>query len=344
MYLPIGRTESEVSSLRHFFEPSFRLQQALLKWVATFRGDVAKGATLFSPKLERSQAERWLHDYSSKIMELTSDVARAERKTVDLLTRPYMRHQPFDAGAPRLPTLDELNALDASYRAQGHTISPPAAALSSSQSSAPASGRPSREGRNPADADAKGTTNQGRSYGSSRSSSEVMAPAMASSIPQFPELSRDGDVGPSLTGRLQEPLAYPLFISSDQLPSLEARAASHLNGMFYSAYLWCLWDLGDPAITISLTHHLVESYVSQGVDSVGGFSRILQQVYTSVNKMMIEQTRGKTQARIVYLVRWMDAIQRRPDSTIMDYLKAESLAWLRCQNGGIQKHSGGTLS
>ena len=81
MYLPIGRTETEASSLRHLFEPTLRLQGSLSKWISTFKGEKAKGATLFSSRFVREQGSRWLETYCKKIMEMTTDAARADPRS-----------------------------------------------------------------------------------------------------------------------------------------------------------------------------------------------------------------------------------------------------------------------
>ena len=115
MFLPIGRTATEASSLRSLFEPNLRLQKSLQEFIASFRAEIVNGATLYSPKLVHEQAVLWIRDYSTKILELTTDAVRADIKSIDIQARPYFRHQDPDPAAPRLPSIRELDEIDAAF-------------------------------------------------------------------------------------------------------------------------------------------------------------------------------------------------------------------------------------
>ena len=60
---------------------------------------------------------------------------------------------------------------------------------------------------------------------------------------------------------------------------------------------------------------------------------MLYDIYRSMKKTLIEQSRGKSESRIVYLLRWFSAVARASNTSILEYLRGESLAWLR-----VEKH------
>src|SRR5690242_21219552 len=88
-------------------------------------------------------------------------------------------------------------------------------------------------------------------------------------------------------------------------------------------------------LPININHHLLDQYVSQGYDTYELLSPILYDIYRSMRKILKEQSRGKSESRIVYLLRWFSAVVRSNNSSILEYLRGESLAWLR-----VEKHIG----
>ena len=349
MYVPVGRTESEVSSLRHLLEPSLRLRTALVRWTTSFRADTARGATLFTSALARDQAERWLHDYTQKILELATDAALEDRKAIDLMARPYHRHHDMEATARQLPSLRELETMDTEFlqRLAPQRMAPTSPKISSAAASSttPAATEPSSTitKSHASQADEDEDNQDGGDYSEAAPSDGKKPPptslpppaSMAEKSSQILRFPKTSKASPLTALDFQHQVTFTSYPvggkdSKSLLPSLDTRAISYRNGLFYSAFVWCLWGMCEGPIVTSLNHHLVETYVSAGYDSQESLAPVLRDVFLSVSQMLLAQTRGKTQSRVVYLLRWFDSLERRTDTMISDYLKGEALAWMRC--------------
>ena len=342
MFLPVGRTETEVSSLRHLFQPNLRMTQALQRWIAGFKAQADRGATLYSPKLVSDQADRWLEDYSRKLMEIVVDTTQADLKHMDLLARPYHQYRGPESSAPILPTLRELEKMDAQFKAAATAtpVRPSPAIILPADADEEASEEADEDDDEEAqEEDPEAAEEDFKDVPKHGAASAPTVPAELSSlfsIPKITKVKRTTD-SISLDPALQDTsttFSAP-FSSLRPLPSLDSRIVSYRHGLFYTSYVWCLWELCDASTIININHHLLDLYVSQGYDTSELLAPILYDIYRSMKKTLIEQSRGKSESRIVYLLRWFSAVARTTNTSILEYLRGESLAWLR-----VEKHIG----
>ncbi len=256
------------------------------------------------------------------------------------MARPYLQHQGPETSAPRMPTSQELRRMDATFKAQALSAARrPSRATKAEEADEEADeeaeeAEEADEEESPADV-ANPDSKEVPKHGAEKQPSIPLKTSGSLQISGSTEAKRQTSKSQLETLQLTSTAFFSSSSLSSLVPSLEHRTNSYRHGLLYTSFIWCLWDLCDDSTIINLNHHLVETYITHGYDTAESLAPLLRDSYRTVTRQLKTQSKGKNQSRIVYLLRWFSAVMRPTYSSILEYLRGESLAWLR-----VEKHIG----